>query len=245
MADYLADTANTVASNMTKAAQALHPYYPLNAVIDGWAANEWSVPYLLTIFFGACAVLFTSTYFVAKRVNSRLSKGELATIMWFVLSGAIHLLFEGYYARNFVNIGAQQTLLGQLWKEYAFSDSRYLTQDSFVLCMESFTAAFWGPGCLAAAALVMLRHPMRYPIQMIVSMGQFYGLVLYYATCMFDHYYAGVTYSRPEAFYFWFYFFFMNFIWMVIPGYLIYQSSVETAKAVRIAQRVEASKKSS
>ncbi|CAL3965508.1 unnamed protein product, partial [Diplocarpon coronariae] len=31
-------------------------------------------------------------------------------------------------------------LFGQLWKEYALSDSRYLTSDPFVLCMETVTA---------------------------------------------------------------------------------------------------------
>lgn len=35
---------------------------------------------------------------------------------------------------------------------------------------------------------------------------------------MFDHYYKGVAYSRPEFLYFWFYYFFMNFIWMIFPG---------------------------
>ena len=35
---------------------------------------------------------------------------------------------------------------------------------------------------------------------------------------MFDHYYAQITYSRPEFLYFWGYYFFMNFIWMVFPG---------------------------
>jgi len=49
----------------------------------------------------------------------------------------------GYYAYNFRSIGGLQTLFGQLWKEYALSDSRYLTQDPFVLCMESITAVGW------------------------------------------------------------------------------------------------------
>lgn len=218
MAEHIVDTANTMAQNFTKAAHDLHPYYPHDAYIDGWAANEWGVPALLGVFFGACAILFTTTYFVAKRINSKLSTGELVTIMWFVLSGAIHLCFEGYYAFNFATLGAKQTLLGQLWKEYAFSDSRYLTQNSFVLCMETVTAVCWGPGCLAVAAMIMIRHPFRYPVQMVVSTGQFYGDILYYATSAFDHYVAGVTYSRPEAFYFWFYFFLMNFFWIVIPG---------------------------
>lgn len=46
----------------------------------------------------------------------------------------------GYYAYNYRAMGQLQTLFGQLWKEYALSDSRYLTQDPFVLCMESITA---------------------------------------------------------------------------------------------------------
>lgn len=59
---------------------------------------------------------------------------------------------------------------------------------------------------------------MRFPLQAVVSLGQIYGDVLYFATSMFDHYYKNLTYCRPEAYYFWFYFFFMNFIWIVVPG---------------------------
>ena len=35
---------------------------------------------------------------------------------------------------------------------------------------------------------------------------------------MFDLYFKGLNYCRPEAYYFWGYYFFMNFIWIVIPG---------------------------
>lgn len=45
-----------------------------------------------------------------------------------------------------------------------------------------------------------------------------YGLILYYATSMFDHYYKEITYSRPEFLYFWVYYFSVNFIWMIFPG---------------------------
>lgn len=206
--------------NITKIAMdALHhPYFPVNAEIIGYAANEWSVPALLGVFFSACAVLFVTTYFVAKSITPDMRRAELLTIMWFVLSGAIHMFFEGYYAANYATLGSKQTLIGQMWKEYAFSDSRYLTNNSFVLCMETVTAVFWGPGCMITAALIMLRHPMRYPVQCVVSVGQFYGDCLYYATSFFDHHIMGVTYYRPEPFYFWFYFIIMNFFWIVIPG---------------------------
>jgi len=66
--------------------------------------------------------------------------------------------------------------------------------------------------------MITTQHPLRHPLQAIVSLGQIYGDVLYYATSMFDHYYLGITYSRPEAYYFWGYYFLMNFFWIVIPG---------------------------
>lgn len=44
------------------------------------------------------------------------------------------------------------------------------------------------------------------------------GDVLYYATSFFDHYVMDVSYSRPEAFYYWFYFVLMNAFWIAIPG---------------------------
>ena len=46
----------------------------------------------------------------------------------------------GYFAFNHANMPGKQDLFGQLWKEYSFSDSRYLTSDPFVLCMETVTA---------------------------------------------------------------------------------------------------------
>ncbi|WPH03564.1 3-beta-hydroxysteroid-delta(8),delta(7)-isomerase [Acrodontium crateriforme] len=234
--------------NLTAAASALHPYYPFHAEIADYAANEWSVPALLGVFFSACAALFTATYYVARAMGPssknglQLTKGELLTTMWFVLSGCIHI-FEGFYALHFRSMGSSQHPIGQMWKEYAFSDSRYLTQDSFVLCMESITAVFWGPGCLLAAYLTIRRSPSRYGLRTIVSVGQFYGDVLYYMTCAFDHLVEGISYWRPEAFYFWFYFVLMNAFWIVIPGYLIYESCVVTAKAVGAMQAVDRAKK--
>lgn len=84
--------------------------------------------------------------------------------------------------------------------------NRYLTKNTFVLCVETLTVLLWGPGCFLVAALILQRSPWRYPLQIIVSMGQLYGDALYYATSFFDHAVNGISYSRPEALYFWFYF---------------------------------------
>ncbi|KAK5047743.1 hypothetical protein LTR84_006408 [Exophiala bonariae] len=138
-------------------------------------------------------------------------------------------------------MGGAQDLFGQLWKEYALSDSRYLTSDPFVLCMETITAVCWGPLSFFMVYAIITSHPLRYPVQAIVSLGQIYGDILYYATCLFDHYYKNMTYCRPEAYYFWCYFFFMNFIWIVIPGSLLWDSISTTGKAFKALNRMSQS----
>ncbi|EKD20301.1 hypothetical protein MBM_00983 [Drepanopeziza brunnea f. sp. 'multigermtubi' MB_m1] len=156
-------------------------------------------------------------------LGSSLANGEFLLTEDFA-AGTIHLFFEGYFSLNHRTMGPAQDLFGQLWKEYALSDSRYLTSDPFVLCMETVTAFTWGPMCGVIAYMITASHPLRHPLQIIVCVGQMYGLVLYYATAMFDHYYRAATYSRPEFLYFWVYFFAVNFIWMVIPGLLLIDS---------------------
>jgi cholestenol delta-isomerase len=117
-----------------------HPYYPLEAEIVGYLANQYSVPMLLVLFASGCAAIISTTFLLVKQIRKTISNGELATIMWFTLCGFIHFFFEGYYVVNFRAMGGLQDLFGQLWKEYSLSDSRYLTLDPFVLCMESITA---------------------------------------------------------------------------------------------------------
>jgi cholestenol delta-isomerase len=122
---------------------------------------------------------------------------------------------------------------GQLWKEYSLSDSRYMFSDPFVLCMETITAVrlslpfsfltdttqvTWGPLSFLTAFLITTDSPYRHPIQALVSTGQFYGDALYYLTSLFDDFYSGKTFYRPELYYFWFYFVFMNAFWLVIPA---------------------------
>jgi cholestenol delta-isomerase len=142
------------------------------------------------------------------------------------------------------HMASAQDLFGQLWKEYALSDSRYMTSDTLVLCMETMTVVsvvyyeysipaqcnynpltstllyqlLWGPLCFVVAYLTTQRHSLRHPMQLVVCMSHLYGDTLYYATSLFDDYVNGVSYCRPEGYYFWLYYFFMNFIWIVVPG---------------------------
>jgi cholestenol delta-isomerase len=72
-----------------------HPYYPPDANIAGYVANESTVLSLLGSFVAGCAAMFGLTYLAVKRANPRLPTTDLVTVMWFVLCGCIHLFFEG------------------------------------------------------------------------------------------------------------------------------------------------------
>jgi len=120
--------------------KALHPFYPLEIEIVNFVANDKSVPYLLSLFLGGWAVILVLTWLSAAKFAPHLRALDKMVILWFILTGTIHLFFEGYFAYNHTRMGGALDLFGQLWKEYALSDSRYLTSDPFVLCMESITA---------------------------------------------------------------------------------------------------------
>jgi cholestenol delta-isomerase len=47
----------------------------------------------------------------------------------------------GYYVSNFTKIAGQRNIVAELWKEYALSDSRYLTDDAGVFCLEAISVA--------------------------------------------------------------------------------------------------------
>lgn len=83
--------------------------------------------------------------------------------------------------------------------------------------METITAVCWGPLAFILAAMIVTNHPLRFPLQAVISVGQMYGNVLYYGICAFDHGVYGIEYSRPENRYFLGYFVFLNAFWIVIP----------------------------
>lgn len=66
-------------------------------------------------------------------------KGSSADEHSNIPGGSLHCFFEGYFVFNHATVASSQNLFAQLWKEYALSDSRYLTSDPFMLSVESIT----------------------------------------------------------------------------------------------------------
>ncbi|KAI0481210.1 Emopamil binding protein-domain-containing protein [Xylariaceae sp. FL0804] len=230
-----------------------HPYYPPGVAVPGYAANAAPLAVLVAALAGMLACALLAAAVAARRLNPRLGPAGLAVVCWFVLNGCLHCVFEGYFVLNHAAVASSQNPLAQLWKEYALSDSRYLTSDPFMLSVESITAFVWGPLCLASAwAAAAAAAPgqghnsssssgsaVRHPLRIVVCVAHLYGVALYYATALCELRLEGRSHSRPEARYFWLYYVGFNLPWVVVPAVLLLDSMRTVTRAMRALDRVD------
>lgn len=87
--------------------------------------------------------------------------------------------------------------------------------------------------------MIATYHPLRHFCQAAVSIAHLYGDLLYYTTFLFDHYLLNVSYSRPEAVYFWGYSVCMNAFWTIILAILLYNSVTASSRAFAALEREE------
>ncbi|CAJ2506189.1 Uu.00g003190.m01.CDS01 [Anthostomella pinea] len=222
-----------------------HPYYPLGVSIPDYLPNEAPVPVLLAALGGMLGFSLLLASVVARKANPDLGRTDLAVFCWFVMMSnragcsrpgrgkLTSSTLKGYFVLNHATVASSQNLLAQLWKEYALSDSRYLTSDVFMLSVESITAFIWGPLCLATALSIVLTSPLRHSLRITASMAHLYGVALYYATSLSSTYFTGRSHSRPEVLYFWVYYVGFNLPWAVIPALLLLDSVRTVTRAMR------------
>jgi cholestenol delta-isomerase len=71
----------------TKLGDALaHPYFPAEAHIANYLANEWEVIPLVTAFLGGWGALLLLTHVVVSYVSPKLRIGDRIAVLWFVFS---------------------------------------------------------------------------------------------------------------------------------------------------------------
>ncbi|MFT7814248.1 3-beta-hydroxysteroid-Delta(8),Delta(7)-isomerase [Arapaima gigas] len=210
---------------MDKAASgAPHPYWPRDLSVPHYVDNDRSMPEILLFLFSVSGALFLLMWLFTRNElpvfagGRRLSGARRLALCWFTVCGFIHMVVEGWFTLHYRAIPSDQSLLSQLWKEYSKGDSRYVIADNFTVCMETVTALFWGPLSIWTVVAFLGCRSCRFVLQLIVSLGQLYGTVLYFYTEHRD----GYIHSQPgHPIYFWFYFVFLNFLWVVIPLFLI------------------------
>ncbi|ETS80467.1 hypothetical protein PFICI_07996 [Pestalotiopsis fici W106-1] len=215
---------------MAEPAEVAHPYYPLGVDIPHYAANTLPLPVILGSLVGMLGSAMLATSTLALRFNPSLGKGQLVIFCWFIVC---------YFVLNHATVASSQNLFAQLWKEYALSDSRYLTSDPFMLSVESITVFLWGPLSFLCAVSIVAASPLRHPLQIIMCMAHLYGVALYYSTSLVETHFTGRSHSRPEFLYFWVYYVGFNFPWVVVPAFLMYDSLKTISRKLRSFEQVK------
>ncbi|KAL3147959.1 hypothetical protein ABBQ38_014254 [Trebouxia sp. C0009 RCD-2024] len=233
---------------------ASHPYYPVDLKLPGYVPPLLPFKVVLAIFFSASALLLvvswiftgddsclmpTDTPGPSENVTAQFTgrQRHFHTVdrilfCWFALTGVIHFVVEGAVV-TFADFYKSESsnILFEIWKEYCQADSRYASRDPFTICMEAVTAFVEGPLCFVILYGMLKQKPWRFTLQFAVSLAQFYGDVLYFATSWYD----GGVYARPEALYFWFYFIIVNSIWIVVPALVMGYSAGHINRRVAYA----------
>jgi cholestenol delta-isomerase len=122
-----------------------HPFYPRSLVIPGYAPSKHSMMEILFPFFAGSLLLILGgliSIYHRKHSLTSSSAGTKLVFVWFLACGCIHLFIEGWFSSHAKTIAGLDDYMSDLWKEYARSDSRYMTFDPFVFLMESVTAVF-------------------------------------------------------------------------------------------------------
>jgi hypothetical protein len=83
--------------------------------------------------------------------------------------------------------------------------------------VNGYVQFIWGPLSILAAYDTITRAPRAVITQTVVSVGHLFGVLIYAVTFLLDLK-AGVSYSRPEAQYFWGYLVGFNLPWAIIPA---------------------------
>ncbi|XP_060230395.1 3-beta-hydroxysteroid-Delta(8),Delta(7)-isomerase [Meriones unguiculatus] len=200
----------------------MHPYWPRHLRLDNFVPNDLQTWHILVGLFSISGILIVITWLLSGRASIvPLGIWRRMALCWFALCAFIHLVIEGWFSLYHDILLEDQAFLSQLWKEYSIGDSRYILNDNFIISMETITACLWGPLSLWAVIAFLRQQPFRFVLQLVVSVGQIYGDVLYFLTEQKDGFQHG---ELGHPLYFWFYFVFMNGIWVMIPGVLVLDS---------------------
>ncbi|TFK23405.1 ebpl-prov protein [Coprinopsis marcescibilis] len=139
------------------------------------------------------------------------------TFIWLVFDALIHSIYEGtfvYYSTFGRTVNSSEGFVADIWKEYARADFRWGESDPTTVAIEIITVLGAGPLCFYILSLYPSNNPMRFFWITVLSTAELYGGWMTFV----PEWLIGSPNLETSSFINkWFYLFFMNFIWVVIP----------------------------
>jgi cholestenol delta-isomerase len=152
-----------------------------------------------------------------------LSSSTKLRLIWFLLSGTVHLFFESHFVLSHSKIAQSNSFLSQFWKEYSKADSRYLISDPATLAVEIITVFLCGPLCYLIFYLGSRKSRWEFVLQLICSIMFLYGDTIYFATEIIEDW-KHVPTPSEDPIKFFFYYVLSNGFWVVIPILCVIQA---------------------
>ena len=108
--------------------------------------------------------------------------------------------------------------------------------DTCMVAMETVTAFIDGPLCFMTAAAFLFKQgaKYRYVLQFAVSICQLYGDTIFFFTEIIDDF---IHSEMWHPLHFWFYFFFLNIIWIIVPSINILDAFLSLCNAQAAADK--------
>ncbi|NXA16157.1 EBP isomerase, partial [Sapayoa aenigma] len=211
-----------------------HPYWPRSLLLPGYVAAArpgWECAGAVAA--AAAALLALGWALGGAGGGARRSPARRLAVGWFLVCAAIHGILEGYFSLRHRELPADTGLLADVCEQRERGEAGRRGGDDFTVAMETVTAWAWGPLSFLTFLAFLRHHPSRYVLQLIVSLGQLYGDVLYFAT----EARAGWSHSDPQPLYFWGYFVGINGLWVLVPGALLLDACHQLVLAQRSHDR--------
>lgn len=182
------------------------------------------------------------------QLGRKLPSVEKWILAWLLFDALIHFTLEGpfVYLSLTGTVSNSTHVISELWKEYGKADSRWLYSDPTIVSLEILTVVVDGTLCLLLIYAIVTKRFCRHYLQLVLCVCELYGGWMTFCPEWLTGSKALVT---DNFLYLWVYLFFFNFLWVIIPFALMYQSWVDIrdngiapdfdSRALRISKKQE------
>ncbi|TCD70519.1 hypothetical protein EIP91_002864 [Steccherinum ochraceum] len=165
------------------------------------------------------------------------------TWIWLAFDGMIHFTFEGsflYLSTFGRSVVTSEGPFAELWKEYARADARWGVSDPTVVSLEILTVLGAGPMCFYILKQLASNDPARHYWIIVLCTAELYGGFMTFGPEWLT---GSPSLDISNPLYLWVYLFFMNFLWVIIPLWLMWDSYGHIAGSLRFQQASSKAKK--
>lgn len=190
-------------------------------------------------YVGVLLSLATSFTYYSKRYF--LSAGRSFLFFWLIFDALIHIFrtctyfshaVEGpfvYLSVNGRTVSSSNGFFASLWQEYSHADSRWGVADPGIVSIEALTVLLKGPLALYTAWLVLKSNEKYHIYLCFLCLSELYGD---YMTFVPEWFTNTAALDTQDPLHLWFYLVISNGVWVVIPGFLLIQSTCALSRMV-------------